>query len=345
MCTLHYGGITEAGRVRRRGRLRRVGPPEGMGRDLRTTRSRLLALPALALLLVVVATAAVTTSKSSTPNLNEGAAVNVLSSLMTLFLIFVTSVAFYMLWSVLWSIRLRRGPGSGNEERVGRRNEIFAGLAAFGTVAMIVLLVRAFGISKHTPQTPGGLAPSATIKVAKSHPLPYSPAAGGITALAVALLIALIFLIPRARRARRDRSAPDFSSFAPSEPAPVDYASGRAAAHAIAKVEVPSPESEPDPRRAVIAAWIAMTAAIAEVWRPRRDSEAPREYLQSALAHAGVRPASAERLTDLFEEARFAGRSVGEPVRADAIATLAAIRRELAEQTPGEQSLVEMGSS
>ena len=104
-------------------------------------------------------------------------------------------------------------------------------------------------------------------------------------------------------------------------------------------------EREPDPRRAVIAAWARMERGLAAAGLPRRPSEAPFEYaarvLETALDPAapgspdGVRGprqlSSVHRLTGLFERAKFSHHRIGEADRHEAIAALRAVRRELAE--------------
>jgi hypothetical protein len=118
-------------------------------------------------------------------------------------------------------------------------------------------------------------------------------------------------------------------------------------------------EREPDPRRAVIAAWARMERGLAAAGLPRRPAEAPFEYaarvLESALAptHRGtppedrsdspghpsgrtppagpLRPASVHRLTGLFELAKFSRHPVGQADRDQAIDALRTVRRELAE--------------
>ena len=104
-------------------------------------------------------------------------------------------------------------------------------------------------------------------------------------------------------------------------------------------------EREPDPRRAVIAAWARMERGLAAAGLPRHPAEAPFEYaarvLESALAptHRGtapefpgpLRPDSVHRLTGLFERAKFSRHPVGQADRDQAIAALRTVRRELAE--------------
>jgi hypothetical protein len=104
-------------------------------------------------------------------------------------------------------------------------------------------------------------------------------------------------------------------------------------------------EREPDPRRAVIAAWARMERGLAAAGLPRRPSEAPFEYatrvLETALDPAApgspdgfggpVQLFSVHRLTGLFERAKFSHHRIGEGDRHEAIAALRAVRRELAE--------------
>jgi hypothetical protein len=92
-------------------------------------------------------------------------------------------------------------------------------------------------------------------------------------------------------------------------------------------------EREPDPRRAVIAAWARMERGLAAAGLPRHPAEAPFEYAGRVLASALARPASVDRLTGLFERAKFSRHPVGEEDRAQALAALRAVRREVAEAT------------
>jgi hypothetical protein len=90
-------------------------------------------------------------------------------------------------------------------------------------------------------------------------------------------------------------------------------------------------EREPDPRRAVIAAWARMERGLAAAGLPRHPAEAPFEYATRVLEAALARPSSVQRLTGLFERAKFSLHPVGQADRVQAIAALRAVRRELAE--------------
>jgi hypothetical protein len=90
-------------------------------------------------------------------------------------------------------------------------------------------------------------------------------------------------------------------------------------------------EREPDPRRAVIAAWARMERGLAAAGLPRHPAEAPFEYAARVLEAALARPSSVHRLTGLFERAKFSHHPVGQADRQEAIAALRTVRRELAE--------------
>jgi hypothetical protein len=97
---------------------------------------------------------------------------------------------------------------------------------------------------------------------------------------------------------------------------------------ALEEIAIPA-----DPRAAVLAAYARMEAALAQVGLGRRASEAPREYLARFEAALGVGRRPAERLTALFERARFSPHAIDEGLRAEALDALTALRTEL-EATP-----------
>ena len=86
---------------------------------------------------------------------------------------------------------------------------------------------------------------------------------------------------------------------------------------------------EPDPRRAVIAAYARMERVLGRHGLGRRPSEAPFEYLARVLSSLRASEASALRLTDLFEWAKFSHHVIPESMKADAIDALLTLRHEL----------------
>jgi hypothetical protein len=88
--------------------------------------------------------------------------------------------------------------------------------------------------------------------------------------------------------------------------------------------------AEPDPRRAVIAAYARLERVLAAYGLPREASEAPLEYLRRMLAQLSVSPPAARRLTDLFERAKFSQHAVGPEMKEQAIGALETVRDDLA---------------
>jgi hypothetical protein len=87
--------------------------------------------------------------------------------------------------------------------------------------------------------------------------------------------------------------------------------------------------AEPDPRRAVIAAYARLERVLASHRLPRRPAEAPLEYLARMLSDLSVSPDAARRLTDLFERAKFSQHAVGTEMKEEAISALETVRDDL----------------
>ena len=94
--------------------------------------------------------------------------------------------------------------------------------------------------------------------------------------------------------------------------------------------------AETDPRRAVIAAYARMERAFAAHGVPRRQFEAPHEYLGRVLAEATGGGRGAARLTALFERARFSSHEVDSAMKNEAIDAIQALQAELAAAEAGE---------
>jgi len=88
-------------------------------------------------------------------------------------------------------------------------------------------------------------------------------------------------------------------------------------------------EAEPDPRRAVIAAYARMEAVLARHGLRRRPSETPLEYLQRILLGLTERRETVVRLTSLFEQAKFSRHEIGGSMKQDAIEALRELRDDL----------------
>jgi hypothetical protein len=87
--------------------------------------------------------------------------------------------------------------------------------------------------------------------------------------------------------------------------------------------------SEPDARKAVVAAYARMETALAAHGFARRPAEAPLEYLSRILLALRVRAGAVFDLTELFERAKFSAHSIDASMKEDAIAALIAVRDDL----------------
>jgi len=87
--------------------------------------------------------------------------------------------------------------------------------------------------------------------------------------------------------------------------------------------------SDPDLRRAIVAAYARMETALAVVGLPRDPAEAPLEYLERVLLSLDASAEAVRRLTDLFEWARFSHHEPEPSMRDDAVDALIAVRDEL----------------
>lgn len=87
--------------------------------------------------------------------------------------------------------------------------------------------------------------------------------------------------------------------------------------------------AEPDPRRAVVAAYARLERALAASGLPRYEQETAEEYVGRVLGRLEVDPGAVRELTDLYEPAKFSQHDVSQTMKDDAIAALALIRDEL----------------
>ena len=89
-------------------------------------------------------------------------------------------------------------------------------------------------------------------------------------------------------------------------------------------------QREEDPRKAVISAYAKMERTLAARGVPRRESEAPVEYLTRILEVVSASGHSVRRLTGLFARARYSPHEIDAKMKEDAIDALTGLRAELA---------------
>lgn len=192
-----------------------------------------------------------------------------------------------------------------------------------GGVAAVVLFGRGGGSAAPTTTfrtaigSPPGVATTST-----QHAPTAAPAATNGATLGVALIVAAAIVLVAGAvitvRWRRNRS--------PTTPLRSQSEGDVAAALDWSLDDL---RREPDPRRAVVAAYARMERLLGEHGVRRHRWEAPLEYLSRALARLRGGDAPIAELTNLYHEARFSPHTMGEPQRARAVQVLITLREEL----------------
>lgn len=148
-----------------------------------------------------------------------------------------------------------------------------------------------------------------------------------VAATVVFLLVLTVGSIIERRRAPRP-AAPGLAAPAPAKQDTDDESENLARAAELGLAEVEDPDREP--RKAIIACYAAMEREFA-----RTPDAAPREFdtasevLARAVDHHALRPGTATRLVDLFDEARFSPHVMNEGHRETAVNVLTDVLAEM----------------
>lgn len=218
---------------------------------------------------------------------------------------------------------LRRRKKDDELQREFRIPRLAKVVALLVPLAMGAVLVAAAieGSRARTPLRPGGgsLVPRAGRPPKPHHFSSYTPPTWILpTVIGIVLLGAGAVLLVVAYRGRLGRGGE-----------PLRDLEAAAALGEAVEASLDDLRSEPDPRRAVIAAYRRMEATLADAGLPRRPWEAPREYSGRAHNYLELSAGPLQTLTALFERARFGIGDVGEPLREQAIVALGTLREEL----------------
>ncbi len=217
------------------------------------------------------------------------------------------------LFTMIYSLRTGARLGSARK-RGGKSFGLASALQLVVLVGMVALAVTLLA-HRRNPHRPAGLgavgraghgAHSGGTALPFIGWFPYV----ALTALVVIDLVILAVAFAPVRRGDATVSSPDV-------------------ARSAARASLDALDSEPDPRRAVIAAYRRMELALSDAGLPRRAAESPREYLRRALGSLEVSAGPVGTLTGLFERARFSVRWIGEAQRDEAVVALVALRDEL----------------
>jgi Domain of unknown function (DUF4129) len=97
---------------------------------------------------------------------------------------------------------------------------------------------------------------------------------------------------------------------------------------------VDDPRAERDPRVAIVRAYARFERVLAAARAPRSPWQTPAEFMRTTLVRLPVPASSVQRLTTLFELARFSDRPLGVDARDAACDSLDAITAALDAETP-----------
>lgn len=280
--------------------------------------SRVRRLGLAALVLPALALAAVA-ARSHQPFTGQATGERAASTTFVDAVFTLAAVVLMGLLGVLVWLRLRLPKRPGRND-TGRRS-------LFGLLLYLIVITAAFTILRHglqqdRPVPPGegdadlAFPPTA---VPGQPPRPEAapargprfmwPLAGGAAALIAAALIAALIV-----RRGRDEAGPT-----PEELEALSAALDEA---------LDDLRREPDPRRAVVAAYARMEQALTVFGLPRRPSETPYEYLTRAGRTLEAEEAMSS-LTELMELAKFSAHAIDEPMRLRAIDALTSVREEV----------------
>jgi len=238
----------------------------------------------------------------------------------TVFLILFVVTIPVTIWA--WIVRTREQQNVREVSLKRRSAQILMFVAVF---SLLVWIRHWFHFHFHTPwhnqgSAPGGTRHHGTGKAAHGHTINDAAPTFQWTVLWVALALAAVGVVASIYLYRRSR--PEQKTL---EDLPVAQDIAETISDAIDDLE-----REPDPRRAVIAAYARMEGVLGRHGLRRNPSETPLEYLRRVLLDVTASSDAVERLTALFERAKFSQHDVTEAMKREAIDALAEIREGIA---------------
>jgi hypothetical protein len=198
---------------------------------------------------------------------------------------------------------------------------VVAGLVVVGLVVALLLLDKrqhpSLRVLPGVPTAPARLAATGADRGGPGWP-----------ALAIGAVTALLALLA-ARVTRRRRHGYQPARGLPGRTVPAMSGPEREQVVAALDLSLDALAGEPDPRRAVIAAYGRMDSWLAGTGWGRERWEAPFEHLDRVLVGLGAHAAVARELAGLFERAKFDVRPCGRDMKDAALAALSALRDDI----------------
>jgi len=290
------------------------------GRAHRESRAPLLALGVVLLVFLV----ALGSSRSLAHIGGPGSLTRerlIISNVVFLLIAFTVIPAFvYVIWQSLGRVQGENGPGerAANEKKMLK---LVIGLALVGGIVAAFAFIRSSGGRNFMPLSPSKpvvapRAPQGTGSQRIAETLaPWVASAAGVAAVS---LLAAAWI---ARRRRTGLPVEELSADELEAP--------RSELHELVGISIGEIERESDPRRAVIRAYAGMESTLSRHGLGRRSFEAPGEYLSRAFGALRLSRRPGQRLTELFERARFSEHAIGPEMKRESIAALGELRDEL----------------
>jgi len=287
-------------------------PSDGVRPDRARARGTLLTVLGVVAALAIVAVAA----RGETPIGQAGARRPGEGLLDVLFSLFLLLMGFGVV--LFFSLILLGRDAIAQESLVKRKQRRFVGLLVLGAFLLaLLLLVRFRADNPEGLRIPMLEPPDSDATGANADEGRYTPEFAWIPALIVSALvlggIAAAWWSAKARKRARGHHELTLAE----------------ALSDVLEETLDDLRNERDPRRAVIAAYARLERAVAAYGLPRRPAEAPLEYLARMLGELSVSRAAVQRLTLLFERAKFSQHEVGPEMKEQAIAALQQVQEEL----------------
>jgi uncharacterized protein DUF4129 len=274
---------------------------------------RTLAIGAAVMILVAVVAIASTGSVPTGRNSVRPPSESFVDTAFSLFLVMMVLCAAFVAVALTWFRRY--DPTAPARSRRGPLRSVVSLILSIGLLALFVRAVTGSRGEQGGLRLPDfGRSGSGSSDDATRYDPEFAvwPVVAVVALLAVAGIA--LWLSARGRRAARE---------------PLAVTPAEALADVLAET-LDDLRGERDPRRAVIAAYARMERALAASGLPRRDTEAPEEYVARILDEIEVSPRATGRLTALFAWARFSVHDVRPEMKDEAIETLEQLQHELA---------------
>jgi len=288
----------------------------------------LLGCTVVALLILLSVLGASATHGTGAAQLRRGPASILLSVLFTIGgLAGVGSLAL-----LFWGLVTRNRRRLDDSEPRGHSPVLMAGVV-LAILAVMAFLLALAARGRHVQPLGVLTAGSVSHRASTAGSLPFNEAASFATTGVVVGIVVVLVLLRIVRSLGWNRALHRLSPLVGETDelafTPNGQDLGKELGAQLAALNMADPQAEPDPRRAVLACYLALLDIAARCGPERRRCETPAEYLRRALSVTEAAVVPATSLTRLFELARYSNRRVDETMRWEAIGALGALKEAL----------------